>query len=682
MQPPHQNPHHLLHVSGGALPPPSAATGIPGLPHPHHHPYQLVHFVSTAPDAAATAAAPGGAPPYVAAGQVPAGLNAQEQHHHHHHNYRQHHHHQAHIVRLAMPGASHAASSAGGGGTSAAGTATGAHSFLHFFGGPQQMAFINAAGAPVPGVHFLPHHHHYHHHHHHHQIAPGGGGGGSGSGTQVMRVIQAPGGLMPMAAAPARATLIPTHHQHHHHPHHAFGPHHHHSHSHYGQHHYHYHRHHHHHAHHHNHSSHDPAPMIPTSPPGHQQQHNHNQSHHHHQHHNRRGGLHHVLHGSNYAWQQLQVPIPPPIPARPGGVDVIDPALCIGKITLPREKVFFTLGLHYWDQGTCRRDLSVCCLFQQGRCHAADHCHQIHADRDYIAGLRRANASPACCPRCTEGDGGMSVREAIKWLDNISDVQLEFGGRTYAVHKERLLMTQGVADHVKQQLRLQQAHHLKLQQQTQLQQFATSPSPSSAVAASAFTAPPVEEQLAAAAAAAQAEEEEEFEKMQQQAISTAAGPAVASAAAASTTATTTSGDAGDNLDPASALPAASTLVISSMCKLFLRGRCRYARDCKWAHICPKFLGVGATVGSAPAAVSAASVTSQDSNKGALALASSSAVQSAQDLLLNHHHLAAFLAAPVGEIATAMSVSFDAAMHEKLHLQQKLNAEQEQQLKKS
>lgn len=85
-------------------------------------------------------------------------------------------------------------------------------------------------------------------------------------------------------------------------------------------------------------------------------------------------------------------------------VTIIDPAFRTGKLELPIEKTSATKGRDEWLEGKLRnRDLSLCCLFQKGRCHAQERCHQVHADRDYVISLReQQRGTVSCCRHCQD----------------------------------------------------------------------------------------------------------------------------------------------------------------------------------------------------------------------------------------------------------------------------------------
>ena len=82
-------------------------------------------------------------------------------------------------------------------------------------------------------------------------------------------------------------------------------------------------------------------------------------------------------------------------------IDVIDPCNRTGKINVPMKYVFETRGVVDHQRNPTKRDvkdLSLCLLFQKGRCNAGARCHQVHCDVDYVVKLRNdATASRNCC---------------------------------------------------------------------------------------------------------------------------------------------------------------------------------------------------------------------------------------------------------------------------------------------
>jgi hypothetical protein len=80
-------------------------------------------------------------------------------------------------------------------------------------------------------------------------------------------------------------------------------------------------------------------------------------------------------------------------------VDVIDPCNRTGKITIPLHHIIETRGLSEYQSGQDIRskDLSLCLLFQKGRCNAGARCHQIHAQAGYVDKLRSQAANCRTC---------------------------------------------------------------------------------------------------------------------------------------------------------------------------------------------------------------------------------------------------------------------------------------------
>jgi len=87
--------------------------------------------------------------------------------------------------------------------------------------------------------------------------------------------------------------------------------------------------------------------------------------------------------------------------SNPTYVMVIDPLNFGGLLKVPLSKTFDTKGRNDWLKGVLKKDLSLCCLFQRGKCHAGVKCHQVHADRNFVADLRaQCSQITSCCLRC------------------------------------------------------------------------------------------------------------------------------------------------------------------------------------------------------------------------------------------------------------------------------------------
>jgi len=87
--------------------------------------------------------------------------------------------------------------------------------------------------------------------------------------------------------------------------------------------------------------------------------------------------------------------------SNPNHVMVLDPLNFGGLLKVPLPKTFETKGRNDWLKGILKKDLSLCCLFQRGKCHAGSKCHQVHADRNFVADMRAQNSHiTSCCLRC------------------------------------------------------------------------------------------------------------------------------------------------------------------------------------------------------------------------------------------------------------------------------------------
>lgn len=104
-------------------------------------------------------------------------------------------------------------------------------------------------------------------------------------------------------------------------------------------------------------------------------------------------------------------------------IDVIDPCNRTGKINVPMKHVFETRGVVDHQRNPTKRDvkdLSLCLLFQKGRCNAGARCHQVHVDVDFVCKLRdEAATAKNCC--ATHGDihstGYLQMSKDIYVLD-------------------------------------------------------------------------------------------------------------------------------------------------------------------------------------------------------------------------------------------------------------------------
>ncbi|CUG87967.1 Hypothetical protein, putative [Bodo saltans] len=84
-------------------------------------------------------------------------------------------------------------------------------------------------------------------------------------------------------------------------------------------------------------------------------------------------------------------------------VSLLDPVFKSGLLEIPIEKTLPTKGRDEWMDGRLNKDLSLCCLFQKGRCHAQERCYQVHVDRDYMTSLREQQENiVSCCRNCKD----------------------------------------------------------------------------------------------------------------------------------------------------------------------------------------------------------------------------------------------------------------------------------------
>jgi len=125
-------------------------------------------------------------------------------------------------------------------------------------------------------------------------------------------------------------------------------------------------------------------------------------------------------------------------------IPVIDPLVRTGKLLIPLEKLEDTRGLQEWmvqTHGTSsrgqqhyRKDFSVCCLYQSGRCRLGDSCNQIHIDREYMQTLRSENGNKVtCCLKCSSSPCPVgSLESIVVQLGDHTCVPLERFGITQA----------------------------------------------------------------------------------------------------------------------------------------------------------------------------------------------------------------------------------------------------------
>lgn len=101
--------------------------------------------------------------------------------------------------------------------------------------------------------------------------------------------------------------------------------------------------------------------------------------------------------------------------SNPRIVSVLDPVFRTGLLDIPIEKTSATKGRDEWLEGRLNKDLSLCCLFQKGRCHAGERCFQVHVDRDFMASIRDQQSKiVSCCRKCN--DTASLTSQSIKFF--------------------------------------------------------------------------------------------------------------------------------------------------------------------------------------------------------------------------------------------------------------------------
>mmetsp|Transcript_145946 Transcript_145946/g.254802 ORF Transcript_145946/g.254802 Transcript_145946/m.254802 type:complete len:773 (-) Transcript_145946:1164-3482(-) len=119
--------------------------------------------------------------------------------------------------------------------------------------------------------------------------------------------------------------------------------------------------------------------------------------------------------------------------------DVIDPENKTGKITVPQEYIDDTIGKVKYCRNLQKpvnkqRDFSLCLPFHGGDCKLGSKCHSIHANMDFVNGLRAVLAVASTC--CAEhGDARSREEEYTSML----------GGRLFC----RLEKLDGKMEHIR-----------------------------------------------------------------------------------------------------------------------------------------------------------------------------------------------------------------------------------------
>ena len=103
-------------------------------------------------------------------------------------------------------------------------------------------------------------------------------------------------------------------------------------------------------------------------------------------------------------------------------------------------------------KGILKKEVSLCCLYQKGRCHAHDKCHQIHVDTGFMRAIRQQNAHIiSCCRHCrdTASLSGQAISFFATHFGDSSEVKIVCqDGSFNKVPVERVAMTTGLSIHV------------------------------------------------------------------------------------------------------------------------------------------------------------------------------------------------------------------------------------------
>lgn len=101
-------------------------------------------------------------------------------------------------------------------------------------------------------------------------------------------------------------------------------------------------------------------------------------------------------------------------------VSLLDPVFKSGLLEIPIEKTLPTKGRDEWMDGRLNKDLSLCCLFQKGRCHAQERCFQVHVDRDYMTSLREQQENIVSCCRNCKDTASLSAQSMTFFSSNMA----------------------------------------------------------------------------------------------------------------------------------------------------------------------------------------------------------------------------------------------------------------------
>lgn len=136
-------------------------------------------------------------------------------------------------------------------------------------------------------------------------------------------------------------------------------------------------------------------------------------------------------------------------------ISVIDPTSRYGKLSVPMSYTFDTKGRTEWVKcgGKLKKDLSICCLFQKGKCHVGERCFQVHIDRTFVTELRKKYANAiTCCHGCGDVHSDNDAHRRLLQGNFTNDtVAISFGGCDDSVDlpASRLANTIGLEDALK-----------------------------------------------------------------------------------------------------------------------------------------------------------------------------------------------------------------------------------------
>jgi hypothetical protein len=136
-------------------------------------------------------------------------------------------------------------------------------------------------------------------------------------------------------------------------------------------------------------------------------------------------------------------------------ITVIDPTSRYGKLSVPMSYTLDTKGRAEWVKcgGKLKKDLSICCLFQKGKCHVGERCFQVHVDRAYVIELRKKYANlTTCCHGCGDVHSDTDAhRRLLQGSFTNGKVAISFGGcdDSVDIQANRLANTIGLEDALK-----------------------------------------------------------------------------------------------------------------------------------------------------------------------------------------------------------------------------------------